>query len=210
MIKPYEATSLTAIDGVAHGFFSREGGLSQGIYASLNCGLGSSDDQASVHQNRERVAKQLGSTSQHLVSVYQVHSALAVRTEQPWSRAQAPRADAMVTNKPGLALGVLTADCAPVLFADAQARIVGAAHAGWRGALSGVLEATIVEMEALGGTRKRIHAAIGPAISAKAYEVGDEFQQTFLEAHADYGAYLRSSMAAAGHILICRASFATA
>jgi YfiH family protein len=176
-----EAKSLAAIEGIGHGFFTREGGMSGGIYASLNCGLGSKDDPAHVAENRRRVAKELGTDAPSLVSPYQLHSAAAVVAEQPWTREDAPRVDAVVTAKPGLAIAVSTADCVPVLFADAETAIIGAAHAGWRGALSGVLEAALEAMETLGANRSRVTAAIGPAISQAAYEVGEEFERQFLD-----------------------------
>lgn len=175
-----EAKSLAAIEGITHGFFTREGGVSGGIYASLNCGLGSKDDPAQVAENRRRVAEALGTDEGSLVSPYQLHSAEAVVAEQPWTRADAPRVDAVVTARPGLAIAVSTADCVPVLFADADTTVIGAAHAGWRGALSGVLEAALEAMETLGASRTGIAAAIGPAISQAAYEVGEEFERQFL------------------------------
>ena len=155
--------------------------MSKGIYDSLNCGLGSNDDTSDVIENRRRVALQLGAEPQNLVTPYQYHSDNVVVAEEPWSRENAPRADAVVTARPGLAIGVSTADCVPVLMADASAGVVGAAHAGWRGALSGVLEATIGAMVKLGASNATIAAAIGPAISQQAYEVGPEFERNFLE-----------------------------
>ncbi len=189
MINPFEAKSLSALDGVVHGFFTREGGVSEGLYASLNCGPGSRDEDARVAENRARVAAYLGAAPANLISLYQTHSARAVAVRAPWERDAAPQADAMVTDQAGLALGVLTADCVPVLLADGAARVVAAAHAGWRGALSGILEATVGQMEALGAERGRVRAAIGPAISARAYEVGEEFESAFLEADAGNGVY---------------------
>lgn len=179
-----QSTSLSAHNGIAHGFFTREGGVSGGIYASLNCGPGSKDRPEDVAENRRRVADDLGTGAERLVSPYQIHSADVFVAEAPWTRNTAPKADALVTREPGLAIGVSTADCVPVLFADAKASVVGAAHAGWRGALSGVLEATIDAMEKLGAKREAITAAVGPAISQTAYEVGEEFRATFLEADA--------------------------
>ncbi len=177
------APSLAA-NGIAHGFFTRQGGVSGGIYASLNCGPGSRDEPGNVKQNRARVAELLGATPDRLLSVQQQHSARAVIAEKPWDGA-APQADAMVTATPGLAIGVLTADCAPVLFHDAKARVIGAAHAGWKGALSGILEATLDAMLELGARRETIAAAIGPAISQRAYEVGHDFMQNFLAEDGD-------------------------
>jgi len=176
-----EADALKDLGRVRHGFFTREGGCSRGIYASLNCGLGSNDDKALVLRNRAAVARRMGVEPEALLTVWQWHSADVIRAEGPWDPHHPPKADAMVTDRPGLALGVLTADCAPVLFASDDGRVVGAAHAGWKGALAGVLEATIASMESLGATRGSIHAAIGPAISQPSYEVGPEFRERFLE-----------------------------
>lgn len=162
--------------GINHGFFTRQGGVSIGLYESLNCGPGSNDAPESVALNRARVATALGVGPTQLVSMYQVHGADCVRVERPWKRADAPRADSCVTDVPGIALGILTADCTPVLFADTEARIIGAAHAGWKGARAGVLEATIRGMEELGAQRRNIAAAIGPSIAQASYEVGPEFR----------------------------------
>lgn len=172
------APGLATIGSVRHGFFTRRGGVSGGIYASLNCGPGSRDAPENVAQNRARVAELLGAEPNRLLTVFQKHSADAVVADKPWKAI--PEADAIVTSKPGLAIGILTADCAPVLFCDADARVIGAAHAGWRGALSGIVEATVKAMETLGASPKRIVAAIGPAISQKAYEVGAEFVDQFV------------------------------
>ena len=164
---------------IRHAFFTREGGVSQGIYESLNGGIGSNDAPDRVRENRARMAAALGVAPTHLVSCYQIHSPNVVVAAQPWTRENTPRADAIVTRVPGLAVGVGTADCGPVLFADGEAGIVGAAHAGWKGALTGVLEATIAAMEKLGAQRKRISAAIGPLIRQPNYEVGAEFVDRF-------------------------------
>lgn len=169
-----------------HGFFTRKGGASSGIFAGLNCAIGSTDQTEVVAINRARVTEAMGVAPDSLVSVHQVHSALAVPVTGPLSIR--PEADAMVTATPGVLLGVLTADCQPVLFHDAQAGVIGAAHAGWRGAVDGVLEATLDAMEALGATRARISAVIGPTISQSAYEVGPEFLDRF---RAEDGAALR-------------------
>ncbi len=167
-----------ALRGVTHGFFTRRGGASSGVFAGLNCGQGSSDQTEIVAINRARVAAAMDAPHDRLVTVHQVHSATAVALDAaPEPR---PRADAMVTATPGLVLGVLTADCQPVLFADRKAGVVGAAHAGWRGALDGVLEATLVTMENLGADRADTVAVIGPTISQRAYEVGPEFLEDFL------------------------------
>lgn len=175
---PHLAQSLK-LPGIAHGFFNRRGGVSTGIYASLNCGPGSDDSRARVIQNRDRVAKMLGTSGGHLLSLYQIHSAETVTVNAPWDLGKGPQADGMVTNVPGLALGILTADCGPVLFADSQAGVIGAAHAGWKGAKAGVLAATLKRMEMLGAKRANIHAALGPTISQANYEVGPEFKAAF-------------------------------
>jgi YfiH family protein len=174
-----QAPSLSALKGLRHAFFTREGGVSKGIYATLNGGIGSQDEQAAVAENRSRMASALGVTPDRLLSLYQIHSPDVVVAETAWPRDQRPRADATVTNVPGLALGVSTADCGPVLFADAQARVIGAAHAGWRGAFGGVLEATIAAMEKLGAKRERIVAALGPMIRQDNYEVGPDLIERF-------------------------------
>ena len=208
-------SSLAAIDGVRHGFFTRQGGISSGVYASLNCGPGSRDDAANVAENRARVAEILGVKPDRLLSLSQQHSAEALTVKKPWDAAKQPQADAMVTATPGLALGVLTADCAPVLFADGEAGVIGAAHAGWRGALSGIIEATVEAMEKLGAKPERITAVIGPAISQKAYEIGSDYVERFLaeepgseaffitdegsgEPHFDLPGYVAERLARAG------------
>jgi polyphenol oxidase len=160
-----------------HGFFTRKGGASSGIFAGLNCGSGSTDQAEIVAINRSRVAEAMGLPPEALVTVHQVHSARALPVSGPL--AVRPEADAMVTATPRVLLGVLTADCQPILFHDASAGVIGAAHAGWRGAVDGVLEATLDAMEQLGATRRQIHAVIGPTISQKAYEVGPEFLDRF-------------------------------
>jgi YfiH family protein len=164
---------------VQHGFFTRKGGASSGIFSGLNCGPGSSDQAEVVAINRARVADAMGVPATHLVSIHQVHSAEVIHVTEPM--ADKPRADAMVTRTPGIALGVLTADCQPVLFADPKAGVIGAAHAGWRGTRDGVLEATVDAMVALGATREGISAIIGPTISQSAYEVGPEFFESFTD-----------------------------
>jgi polyphenol oxidase len=178
MPQPLLADCLSGLPGIAHGFFTRAGGVSQGIYASLNCGLGSKDDAAAVRENRSRVRNQLG--ADHLLSAHQVHGTEALTVDAPWPDRERPRADAMVTSVRGLAIGVLTADCAPVLLADPDAGAIAAAHAGWRGALAGILESAIEAMERLGARRGRIRAAVGPCIGQVAYEVGPEFEREFL------------------------------
>ncbi|MFK7942467.1 MAG: peptidoglycan editing factor PgeF [Paracoccaceae bacterium] len=171
---------------VPHGFFTREGGVSEGIFLGLNGGQGSKDTAEAVVENRRRIKEHLAADA--LVSVYQVHSPDAVRVDGPWNDDK-PDADAMVTDRPGIALGILTADCTPVLFADRTAGVVGAAHAGWKGALGGVLETTLDQMEALGADRGRVVAAIGPVISQRAYEVGPEFVERFLEEDPDWAQF---------------------
>jgi polyphenol oxidase len=166
--------------GIRHGFFTREGGVSGGIYASLNCGFGSGDAADHVRENRSRVAGKLGTRAAQLVTVRQVHSSRVVVADAAWDREDAPEADAIVTATPSLAIGILSADCTPILFADADAGVIGAAHAGWKGAKAGIIEAVIGAMEGLGARRDRICAAIGPTISAAAYEVGPEFEAAFL------------------------------
>ncbi len=180
---------LSALPNIAHGFFTREGGTSSGIYAGRNCGLGSDDLRANVIENRGRTADELGVPRDHLLTVYQVHSPRVIVATKPWSHNEAPEGDAMVTATPGLALGILTADCTPVLFADPAASVIGAAHAGWKGAIDGVLEATIDAMTSLGADRTCIRCSIGPTISQANYEVGPEFQEQFVAEAADNTAY---------------------
>jgi YfiH family protein len=176
MLKPLLAPNL-ALPGIAHGFFTRHGGVSRGIYQSLNCGPGSRDDATLVVENRARVGAHLG--ARELISAHQVHGRLAIVATSAWG--QRPRADGIATQTRGVAVSALTADCAPVLFAEPRARVVAAAHAGWRGALEGILEATVAAMEGLGARREFINAAVGPTIGAAAYEVGSEFERAFLE-----------------------------
>ncbi len=173
---------LNRLDGIRHGFFTREGGVSEGLYSSLNCGLGSGDDPARVNENRARVAASLELPSDRLVTCYQVHSPDVVTVDQPWAQGTGPKVDAMVSRTPGIALGLLTADCAPVLLADPGARVIGAAHAGWRGALTGVLAATVKSMLTLGAATDRLIAAIGPCIAQRSYEVGPECPAPFVAA----------------------------
>jgi purine-nucleoside/S-methyl-5'-thioadenosine phosphorylase / adenosine deaminase len=173
----FTADTLSAPQ-TAHGFFGRAGGVSEGIYASLNCGPGSKDAREQVLENRRRATAALASGAR-LVTLYQVHSAEAVAVTLPWDIPDNPKADAMATDRPGIALGILTADCAPILLAEPEARVIGAAHAGWNGAIQGVAESVIAAMTRLGAKRDRIHAAIGPCISQSAYEVGPEFAERF-------------------------------
>lgn len=172
------------LQGVEHGFFSRRGGASSGIFAGLNCGGGSSDQAGVVALNKSRAAEAMGLSPQDLITVHQVHSADAVTVSEPFGEPR-PQADGMATNTPGKGLAVLTADCQPVLFADREAGVIGAAHAGWRGALGGVLEATLAAMVELGARRERVHAAIGPSISQRAYEVGQDLLDRFLDDDPD-------------------------
>jgi len=182
--------------GIRHGFFTREGGVSQGLYASLNCGLGSADAREAVKENRARVAARLGGAPERLLTVHQVHSPVALIVDEPWPSAP-PKADAIVTRTPGLAVGALSADCAPLLFADAEAKVVAAAHAGWRGAIGGVIEATLVAMESIGARRENIRAAVGPTIGQDAYEVGAEFRAAFEDEDPANAAYFKHGADAA-------------
>ena len=170
-----------ALDGVPHGFLGRRGGVSTGIVAGLNVGLGSGDDAAAITENRRRAAAAVAPGAA-LVTAYQIHSAKAVAVTAPFADDARPHADALVTDRPGLVLGILTADCAPVLLADRAAGVVGAAHAGWKGALAGVTDAVIAAMVALGADATRIAAAIGPCIARASYEVDDEFARRFAAA----------------------------
>ena len=188
-----EAHNLIKIPDIRHGFFTRQGGISEGIYATLNCGYGSDDDAKDISNNRAHVATALGLNPEDLITAYQVHSADIVMVDKPWDAKSAPKVDGMVTNKSGIALGILTADCAPILFGDEQAGIIGAAHAGWRGALGGVAQAVISAMSELGASPSTITAAIGPAISATAYEVGPELREAFLEQSQDNDIYFTPS-----------------
>jgi YfiH family protein len=177
--------TLGALDGdprIRHAFFTRQGGVSRGPFASLNCGFGSHDNPADVERNRTIAAAQLNLAPDRLVTCHQIHGTDIVTVERPWERTANPRADGMVTTVPDIALGVLAADCAPVLFADADAGVVGAAHGGWRGALSGVMEATVAAMTKLGARTEWIRAGIGPCIGQPSYEVGPEFAARFAAA----------------------------
>lgn len=192
-----EAPAL-GLPGIAHAFFTREGGVSTGIYRGLNTGMGSKDSREAVLENRSRAARYLGTTLDRLATPFQVHSPDTIRVEAVWGQGQGPKADAVVTDRPGVAVGVGAADCGPVLFADAEARVVGAAHSGWKGALTGILESTIAAMEELGASRKGIVAVLGPTISAAAYEVGLEFVARFEQADARNGRFFSPS-AREGH-----------
>jgi len=195
-----EAPDLRACPNIRHAFFTRQGGVSAGIFASLNGGLGSSDDPAHVAANRSRMAAHLGLSPDELVSLHQIHSPQVVQVTQAWSPEERPRADGMATRTPGVALGIATADCGPVLFCDPQAGVVGAAHAGWKGALSGVLEATLDAMEELGARREDTTAVLGPTISAAAYEVGSDFVARFTGDDAGNARFFREG-AREGHAM---------
>jgi YfiH family protein len=173
--------NLKDLGGIRHGFLTRRGGVSDGIYASLNCGLGSRDDQAAVVENRARALRQAGLDPNSLSTAYQVHSAKVAVVDDAWDERQRPQVDGLVTRTRGKSLGILTADCVPVLFADPAAQVIGAAHAGWKGAFGGVLQETVAAMQRLGADPARIQAGIGPAIAQKSYEVGPEFPQPFID-----------------------------
>lgn len=176
--------SLAGLAGVRHGYFGRKGGVSAGIYDSLNCGPGSNDAPESVRENRARVARTLGAG--HLLSLYQVHGIEVITVHEAWENgASRPRCDAMVTDRPGLALGTLAADCGPVLFADAEGGVIGAAHAGWKGALAGVLESTVEAMVAQGAAPDRIRAALGPCLRQREFEVGRDLVDAFCSKHPE-------------------------
>lgn len=201
-----ESRALLALQGVTHGFFTSEGGVSIGLYASLNCGQGSRDDPEAVAENRRRVGAALGVAGPHLLSANQIHSATAILVDAPWPPDDRPKVDGLVTRTPGLALGVLTADCAPVLFCDPIAGVIGAAHSGWRGALGGILESTLAVMEQAGARRANTSAVVGPCISQQNYEVGPELREPFLQqdrANARYfgdGAESRWGFDLAGYV----------
>ena len=208
-----EVIRANLLAGMPHAFLGRGGGVSTGVVAGLNVGTGSADDPEAIAENRRRAVEAV-LPGALLATVYQVHSADSVTVQSRWPHEERPKADAMATDRPGILLGILTADCAPVLLADAEAGVVGAAHAGWRGALAGVTDAAIAAMESLGARRERIGAAIGPCISQPSYEVDEAFQQRFLQAdeangrfftaapgerpHFDLEAYVASRLAAAG------------
>ena len=209
-----ESQVIRRAESVRHKFFTRNGGVSSGLYASLNCGYGSGDRPERVSRNRARCTAELGVAPESLVTAYQVHGVTVVEVQRPWLPANAPKADALVTRRRGIALGILTADCAPILAADAASGIVGAAHAGWKGAKAGVGESLIAAMIGLGAKASRIVAAVGPTIGPASYEVGPEFRDVFLADdsgaesffHAEYGArphfdlqaYVAARLAAAG------------
>lgn len=184
---------LAALPGLRHGWFTRDGGVSSGLYDSLNTGYGSDDDRGAVTENRGRIADALGVPRPRLVTCHQIHSPDVAVVDEPWPWQDNPAVDALVTRRPGIALGTSHADCGPVLLADAGARVIGAAHAGWKGAFSGVLEATVAAMEGLGARRADIVAVLGPTISGRVYEVGPEFVGRFRAAGEDIGRWFRPS-----------------
>jgi YfiH family protein len=212
-VSDLDVIRATALGSVPHGFLGRRGGVSTGVIAGLNVGTGSKDDPEAIAENR-RLAVQAVLPGAELATVYQVHSNKAYYVAEPWPHGERPQADAMVTDRPGLILGILTADCAPVLFADSEAGIVGAAHAGWRGALAGITDSAIAAMEDIGASRSRIAAAIGPCIALPSYEVDEAFRDNFVEAdpgnerffitaasgrlHFDLPAYVRHRLLDAG------------
>jgi purine-nucleoside/S-methyl-5'-thioadenosine phosphorylase / adenosine deaminase len=197
---------LSAIPGLRHAFFTRDGGVSGGLYESLNGGIGSNDDPDHVAENRRRMAEQMGVTPEHFLSVYQTHSPDVVVATGPGQGDSRPRADAIVTRSEGLSIGVTAADCGPVLLADPNARVIGAVHAGWKGALTGVVESTVDAMEKLGAERSGIVAAIGPLIRQRSYEVGGEFVERFIEADAENTVFFIPA-AREGHAMFDLAGF---
>jgi polyphenol oxidase len=201
-----QAISLSKLAGIRHAFFTRSGGVSQGVYATLNGGVGSSDTPNNVAENRARMAAALGVKPDRLLTAYQIHSPDVAVAGEPWTHESRPRADAIVTRTPQLAIGVSTADCGPLLLADAEAGVIGAAHAGWRGALTGVIEAAIAAMEKLGAGRSRIVAALGPTIRQPNYEVGPEFVARFLAADAGNARFFAASERA-GHAMFDLAGY---
>jgi YfiH family protein len=201
-----ESPLLSAVPGLRHAFFSREGGVSEGLYAGLNGGIGSHDNPAHVAENRRRMAATLRVPSGHFLTVFQIHSPDVAVASAPWDTATRPKADAIVTRTEGLAIGVTAADCGPILFADPKARVIGAAHAGWKGALTGIIESTVEAMEKLGAERANIVAAVGPLIRQKSYEVGGEFVERFVEADAENSLHFLPA-ARAGHAMFDLAGF---
>jgi YfiH family protein len=200
MSTPHLVAATLGHRDIAHGFFGRQGGISEGPFDSLNCALTTGDRPEDIAENRRRAVATLGLPPEALVSTYQVHSAEVVEVDTPWAPDTRPKADAMVTRRPGIVLGILTADCAPVLFADAQAGIIGAAHAGWRGARLGVAEATVAAMRKLGADPARIEAVIGPCIAQASYEVGPEFPGPFLAEHPGNARFFRLGVREGRHM----------
>lgn len=195
MVKTYEASNLNR-RGIRHGFFTRAGGVSGGLYGGLNVGRGSDDDADAVRENRRRAAEHLAPGTR-LCTAYQVHGNAAIRADDPWPEEVPPKADALVATRPGIAIGILTADCVPVLLAASCDRgsVVGAAHAGWRGALGGVTESVLLEMEATGIARADIHAAVGPAIAQGSYEVGEDVRAAFMDKNPDFDTFFAPNTA---------------
>ena len=193
------SAALAPLPGIGHGFFTRRGGTSEGLYASLNCGPGSDDAPERVAENRRRALAALDLSGGTLLTLYQVHGADTVSVADPWPDDARPRADGMVTDRPGLALGILTADCAPVLLADPDAGVIGAAHAGWKGALHGVVGNTVAAMERLGARRDRMTGAVGPCISQASYEVSADFRAPFHDQDPANDQYFAAG-ARAGHL----------
>lgn len=190
--EPLRSPLLEGLAGIRHGYFTRTGGVSEGIYSGLNTGTGSDDDQTRVLENRRRVAEWMGVSPDRLLTAYQIHSPDAIVAREPF-RGDRPKVDAIVTDRPGIAVGASSADCGPILFADPRARVVGAAHAGWKGAFTGVLENTIATMEKIGARREHIVAVLGPSISAASYEVGPEFVERFIAADKNNERYFAPS-----------------
>lgn len=209
---PYISMASFAADGIAHGFFGRKGGVSNGIFAGLNCGPGSGDNPENVKTNRALVAKVLGGMPENLLSLYQIHSGTCLGVSEPWKNDR-PQADGMVTDKPGVMLAILTADCAPVLFCGQTKegkKIIGAAHAGWRGAVGGILESTVAKMiKEYGALPESIRAAIGPCIHKKSYEVSDEFYQTFMKQDPENERFFQNARKA-GHFMFDLAGYCAA
>lgn len=191
---------LDSLPGIRHGFMTRAGGVSEGIYASLNCGLGSNDDQERVHENRRRVLELAGIPARTLLTAYQVHSPDVLVVEEEWREGPRPKVDALVTKRPNIAVAASSADCVPVLFADPEAHVVAAAHAGWRGAIGGVLQATVKQMCALGARPERIRAGVGPCIGSASYEVGPEFPAPFLAQKPGNARFFRPAQRAGHHM----------
>lgn len=194
------AKGLDGVRGVRHGFFTRQNGVSRGLYASLNGGYGSADDASAVAENRKRAVARLGLGAAPLCTAYQCHGVECVTVAAPWPQGEAPRADAMVTDRHGVVLGVLSADCAPVILADREAGVIGVAHAGWKSALGGVIEAVVQAMTGLGAARPSIAAAIGPCIGRGSYEVGAEFRSAFLAAERANERYFIAAPRAGHHL----------
>jgi len=200
---------LKDLAGIRHGFMTREGGVSEGIYATLNCGLGSDDDIESVHENRRRVLRMVGIPAATLLTAYQVHSPDVLVVDEEWGDGARPKVDALVTRRANIAIAASSADCVPILFADPEARIVAAAHAGWRGAVGGVLQAAVKQMCALGARPERIRAGVGPCIGPASYEVGPEFPAPFLTQNPANARFFRPA-SRAGHFMFDLESYVAA